>query len=138
MSAPDWQPQLARLLADGAEIEVTDIDGTTRRWPLARHYRFNDDGRCVWLRPITGQAHRAGSRPPAFAHEHARRRPLRWTAVNRGDRRLTLRTPAGQRVTIRPVGADLGARLDDWDTFVGTVLSAAVETDLDLLEEDSW
>ena len=137
----DWRAVLAGLVTAGAELTVTDPDGTLAYLaPLARHHRVDDDEPVVWIRPLTDPAApdvKGG--PWRFGLNACRRRALpteRVVAV--GDSRVVLDLPTGQTAEIHPIGEDLQAQLDRWDDFVLTVLPADVELALEDLTDDSW
>jgi len=142
MSDPTgWQTALQRLLVDdGAELLVDDPDGATVfDAPLARAWRIDDDDRnCLWLRPLT-PAVDGGDGTTVFALNQCRRRALNFTAVHVDpDGELLFDLHDGQRARIRPAHGHVMEHLNAWDTFVGARLSAAEETALDALAEDSW
>ena len=137
---PDWRSVLARLIAAGAELTVTDPDGTLAyRAPLARHHRIDDDHPIVWIRPLPEPAppsHAGG--PSHFGLNACRRRSLTTDHVTVGTDRVTFDLPPSQTAEIHPVADDLHPRLDRWDDFVITVLPADVELALEDLTDDSW
>lgn len=132
---PAWLQRLRQLADDGAELHVLDPDGHEVVWAIARHVRPEPDEPVIWVRPITGPP--AGQR---FSHDHARRRGITYadqpTVTGTGD--VTMATPAGQRITVRPAAGQRAARLEQWDTFTQVVLDADDELELEQLREDSW
>ena len=125
-----------QLLAAGATLQLTNPDGTTEAWPLARHARVDDD--VLWIRPIVG-GRRTGTGSVVFPLGDCRRRGIaidEWTQPVTGIR---FELAGGQSLEIRPATAgDETTTLELWDTFVLTVLTAAEEADLDALDADSW
>lgn len=135
----NWHRDLQRLVDAGAELVVTDPDGTVVvTAPLARVWRVDaDDPDCVWLRPLP---------PPVtdddgttvFALSQCRRRALLISDVEQAGGALAFALRIGQRARIQPATGAAARTLDAWDTFVGTRLDAAEELALDALEDDSW
>jgi hypothetical protein len=125
-------------LEGGAELVVDEPDGREAlRAPLARMWRFDDDGTAVWVRPVVGGYHRDGI-GDVFSLSLARSRALSLSQVTVDGRELRLELATGQRARIRPISAELAPELERWDTFVVCVLPADVEADLDRLADDSW
>ena len=136
----DWRAVLARLVTAGAELSVTDPDGTLAyRAPLARHHRIEEDHPIVWIRPLPEPAPPAvPGIPSTFGLNACRRRSLTTDRVVAGADRVTFGLPTGQTAQIHPVGDDLHHQLDGWDDFVLTVLPGDVELALEDLADDSW
>ncbi len=136
----DWRILLARLITAGAELAVTDPDGTLAyRAPLARHHRVDDDDPVVWIRPLPEPA------PPSvpggasqFGLNACRRRSLPTDRVTVAAGGVTFGLPTGQTAEILPITDDLRPQLDRWDDFVVTVLPGDIEVALEDLTDDSW
>lgn len=134
-----WQTVLQDLVDAGAELVVTDPDGTSVfAAPLARTWRIDtDDPRCLWVRPLAEPVTVDGT--AVFALSHCRRRALHLETVRaEPDGTLTIALTSGQQASVQPVTGPGTVTLDAWDTFVGARLTAAEEQALDALEEDSW
>lgn len=135
-----WQHTLDQLIEAGAELTVTDADGTTiLNAPLARAWRLDpDDPGTLWLRPLAPPI--AGDDgTEVFALSQCRRRALPITDVRTDTSgTLTLGLGAGQHARIQHAAGSAAAALDSWDTFVGARLTANEEAALDALAEDSW
>ncbi len=131
---------LARLITAGAELAVTDPDGTLAyRAPLARHHRVEDDHPLVWIRPLPEPAAATLLGGPAhFGLNACRRRSLPTDQVTVGADRVTFGLSTGQTAEILPISGDLRPQLDRWDDFVVTVLPGDIELALDDLTDDSW
>lgn len=136
----DWMAVLARLITAGAELAVTDPDGTLAyRAPLARHHRVDDDHPVLWIRPLPEPAPpRVTGGPSQFGLNTCRRRSLPTDQVTVGADRVTFGLPTGQTAQILPIGDDLRPQLDRWDDFVLTVLPGDIELALEDLTDDSW
>ncbi len=136
----EWMAVLARLVHAGAELAVTDPDGTLAyRAPLARHHRVDDDDPVAWIRPLPEPAPPSvPGGPSPFGLNACRRRSLPTDQVTVGADRVTLGLSTGQTAEILPIVEDLQPQLDRWDDFVITVLPADIEVALDDLTDDSW
>ncbi len=141
LQGDDWRIVLARLVTAGAELAVTDPDGTLAyRAPLARHHRVEADHPIVWVRPLPEPAPAdVPGGPPRFGLNTCRRRSLTTDHVTvAGAERVTFGLSTGQTAQIHPIADDLQPQLDQWDDFVITVLPADVELALEDLTDDSW
>lgn len=136
----DWRAVLVQLVTDGAELAVTNPDGTLAyRAPLARHHRVDDDHPILWVRPLPeGAPPDVEGGPWRYGLNACRRRSLPTDRVTVGADRVTFGLPTGQTAEIRPIGYDLQPELDRWDDFVITVLPADIELALEDLADDSW
>ncbi len=136
----NWRIVLARLLIAGAELTVTDPDGTIAyRAPLARHHRVEDDHQVLWIRPLPDAvAPDVEGGRWWFGLNACRRRSLPTDRVIAGVDRVTFMIPTGQTADIHPIGDDLQAVLARWDDFVLTVLPGDIELALEDLTDDSW
>lgn len=135
-----WRAVLAQIVTAGAELAVTDPDGTLAyRAPLARHHRIDDDHPILWVRPLPeGAPPVVQGGPWRFGLNACRRRSLAADQVTVGAAWVTFSLPTGQTAEIRPIGGDLQPGLDRWDDFVSTVLPADIELALEDLTDDSW
>ena len=140
LQGDDWRAVLARLVAAGAELAVTDPDGTLAyRAPLARHHRVDDDHPMVWIRPLPEPAPpRVTGGPSQFGLNACRRRSLPTQRVTVAGGGVTFGIPTGQTAQILPIADDLRPQLDQWDDFVMTVLPGDIEVALEDLTDDSW
>lgn len=136
----DWRAVLAGLVTAGAELAVTDPDGTLAyRAPLARHHRIDEDHPIVWIRPLPDPAPPSlTGGAPTFGLNACRRRSLGTDRVTAGADRVTFSLPTGQTAQIHPISGDLQPHLDRWDDFVLTVLPGDIELTLEDLADDSW
>lgn len=142
--APRWTDEhhqrLRALLGDptrgGAELEVTDPDGTTAFLAaIARHYRT--DGDVLWIRPILGGHDPGDGQPYTFDLDAARRRGLHHHQVDIDGRDVVLLLASGQHARIRRARAARHADLERWDTWLLTAVDAHTEAELDALDTDS-
>ncbi len=140
VSPTGWTAMLRRLIETGAELEVSDPDGTVVfRAALARHHRIDDEYPVLWIRPLAeADPLDVAGGPWQFGLNACRRRSLPTDRVTPSDDRVTLEIPGGQTAEIRPIGDDLHAQLEQWDVFLLTVLPADVELALEDLTDDSW
>ena len=136
----EWRAVLARLVTAGAELAVTDPDGTLAyRAPLARHHRIDQDHPVMWIRPLPEPAPpTVPGGPSTFGLNTCRRRGLTTDRVTAAADTVTFGLPTGQTAEIHPIGVDLQPRLDGWDDFVLTVLPGDLELALEDLVDDSW
>ncbi len=136
----EWMAVLARLVTAGAELAVTDPDGTLAyRAPLARHHRVDDDAPVAWIRPLPEPAPPSvPGGPSQFGLNACRRRSLPTDQVTVAAGGVTFGLPTGQTAEILPITDDLQPQLDRWDDFVVTVLPADIEVALEDLTDDSW
>ncbi len=136
----EWMAILTRLITAGAELAVTDSDGTLAyRAPLARHHRDDDDHPVVWIRPLPEPAPpNIPGGPHQFGLNVCRRRSLPTDQVTVDADRVTFGLTTGQTAVILPIADDLRPQLDRWDDFVITVLPGDIELALEDLTDDSW
>ena len=128
---------LAALLEAGATLDLTNPDGTSASWLLARHYRIEDDD-VLWIRPLVG-GHRGDDGTPRFPLGDCLRRGIALDSYRIEGDRIHLELGSGQLLELRPAaGAEELAALELWDAFTLTVLTADEETALDRLDADSW
>lgn len=139
-TASQWTEVLARILTAGAELTVTNPDGTSAyRAPLARHHRIDAEHPIVWVRPLAEPAPpTVPGGPSQFGLNTCRRRSLTTDRATVGVDRVTFSLLTGQTAQIGPIGDDLRPQLDRWDDFVLTVLPGDVQLALEDLGDDSW
>ena len=145
---PAWSRLLDGLLQgdaeldDGAQLVVSDESGSEIFVaPLARHWRLDDDDpQCLWVRPI----HQALPDPTAGTPQGAqfelaacRRRALQFSSVRVDGARLVFELWNGDVARIAPMDGRARRVLAEWDAFVLTQLPAAVEAELDALQDGS-
>ncbi len=140
VSPTAWTAMLRRLIETGAELEVSDPDGTVVfRAALARHHRIDDEYPVLWIRPLAeADPPDVAGGPWQFGLNACRRRSLPTDRVTPSDDRVTFEAPGGHTAEIRPIADDLRAQLEQWDVFLLTVLPADVELALEDLTDDSW
>lgn len=129
-ATPTWYPRLHELLTSptGAQLEVTDPDGTTIYLaPLARSSRIEDT--IVWFRQIIGTG-------PEFDFNHCRRRSL--PAAGQIDDANVCFTIDEGTATISPANPDGQAAIAAWDNYLSTRCDEQTRTELAALAEDSW
>lgn len=123
------------LLLAGAALQLTNPDGTSQAWPVARHFRIDDD--VVWFRPLIG-GRRATGGSVVFPLGECRRRGISLDDVDVAAGVVRFELAGGQHLQLRPADPSELATLELWDTFTLTVLTAQEEADLDALDADSW
>ncbi|RLU82044.1 hypothetical protein CTZ27_31315 [Streptomyces griseocarneus] len=147
MTAQQWRQRFSDLLAGnhsatgdpvdaGARLIVFDPDGEeVFRAALARHHRFVDEDRAVWIRPLVGGQDTLDGY--MFNLGVTRRRALEWEDAQVVDGIVEMNLVTGQRARVEPAdGADL-EELACWDDFTDR-LTPEEDTALRRLDADSW
>lgn len=134
-----WEAVLLRLVETGAELAVTDPDGSLAfRAPLARHYRVDGEHPVLWIRPLAEADPPEHARGRRFGLNSCRRRSLPTDRAAGDVDLVSFELPTGQVAEIHPVSPGLRAQLELWDDFVLTVLPGDIEVALEDLTDDSW
>ncbi|MEV7038351.1 hypothetical protein [Amycolatopsis sp. NPDC051061] len=119
----------------GAELVVVDGGYEVFRAALARHARRDrDDPAVVWIRPLVALS-TMQSGLATFDVAVVRRRALHVADAGIDDDCLTLDLVSGQRARIEPARADRLAVLQDFDTWILTLVRNQ-RLDIEGLEHD--
>ncbi|WP_424892366.1 hypothetical protein [Streptomyces sp. XH2] len=147
MTAQQWQHRFSDLLAGNHSTTGDPVDAGARlvvfgpdsdevfRAALARHHRFVNEDRTVWIRPLAGGQDTADGY--LFNLGVARRRALQWESVQLVDDAVEIDLITGQRARIEPAdGAEL-EELIRWEDFTDR-LTPEEDAALQRLDADSW